>query len=56
MIAWLYNFLFHSCRHEWEVKTWGRIYGGWSHSSDEICGHYYIQRCTKCGKLKRVRL
>ncbi|WEQ51195.1 hypothetical protein LV478_11705 [Komagataeibacter oboediens] len=42
-----------TCRHEWEVMDeWQMMEDG----HDYPVGTKYIQRCTKCGKMKQVTL
>lgn len=55
MIARIWNWLFHACRHEWEVHkehTMKYTCNGSLHSSSAVT----VLRCKKCGDLKQFRV
>lgn len=42
-----------TCKHDWELLKHIREY--WS-DKDNIVGHQFILVCTKCGKIKKIKI
>jgi len=53
MFKQLWNLLFSTHEHEWEVVNKGVIYSDWNNAR---VGSYYDCRCTICGKMKVYNL
>ena len=50
MLGWLYRVLigsFKSCDHEWEIYKQGNMY-----IKGRCIGHWYTQKCKKCGDIR----
>jgi hypothetical protein len=40
------------CDHTWEIENQGKLRNRY----DEITGHFYYLRCSKCGNMKEKQL
>ena len=54
MVGRIFLWLFWACRHQW--KTIGQYTINEKPSSRIPCGDAFIQRCTKCGTVRRKDL
>jgi hypothetical protein len=48
MLKKIFDLLFHSCRHKWEIHHRGNLIG----EDETIVGIFYHLKCTKCGEMK----
>jgi hypothetical protein len=48
MLKKIFDFLFYSCRHKWEIHHSGNLV-----DEQDVCiGTFYHLKCTKCGEMK----
>lgn len=48
MLKKIFDYLFYSCRHTWEIHHSGTIVN----TNDIAIGTFYHLRCSKCGEMK----
>lgn len=48
MLKKIFDYLFYSCRHKWEIHHSGDIVN----TEDITTGHFYDLKCSKCGDMK----
>ncbi len=48
MLKKIFDYLFYSCRHTWEIHHSGKIVN----NKDIAIGTFYHLRCSKCGEMK----
>ena len=51
MLKKIFDFLFYSCRHTWEIHHQGNIVN----DTDTPTGVFYDLKCSKCGEMKFKR-
>ena len=48
MLKKIFDYLFYSCRHTWEIHHGGTVVN----KNDTAIGTFYHLRCSKCGEMK----
>ena len=51
MLKKIFDYLFYSCRHTWEIYHCGNIVN----NNDIVIGTFYNLRCSKCGEKKKKK-
>ena len=51
MLKKIFDYLFYSCRHTWEIHHSGNIVN----NKDIAIGAFYHLKCSKCGEMKFKR-